>query len=110
MNLTRIALAVFVVASSSALAEEPPLAPTWSLGAGLSFGFGGVYGLGGLGSATPGGLGGLGGATAGGLSVLAYGYPALAPNVSLERQFSTRFALGLGLEAGVNTSSTVGAT
>lgn len=47
-------------------------------------------------------LGGLGGLT------LGYGYPSLAPNVSLERVFSSRFALGLGLEGGLNTSSTVG--
>lgn len=105
MTLTRMALVVVVVTSSAALSEEPLLTPTWSLGAGLSFGSAGAYGLGGLVGATPGGLGG----TVGGLSV-GYGYPSVAPNVSLERQFSTRFALGLGLEAGVNTSSTVGAT
>lgn len=109
MTFTPLALVVFVVTSSTALAEEPLLTPTWSLGAGLSFGSAAAYGLGGLVGATPGGLGG---ATAGGLSVLASPYLSVAPNVSLERQFSTRFALGLGLglEAGVNTSSTVGAT
>lgn len=113
MHNARIALAVFVVtASSSAFAQNPPvepsrpLAPTWSLGAGISFGFfGGLASLGGLagvGSTPAGGLGGL--TTSGGFTV------AASPNVSLERVFSSRFALGLGLEGGFNAGDTVGAT
>lgn len=101
MTLTRIAFASLVVTASFARAEEPDLTPTWSLGAGLSYSFGGgLLGLGGLGTAAPGGLGGL--------TVLAY--PSLVPNVSLERAFSNHFALGLGVEAGVSTTSMVGAT
>lgn len=100
MTLTRIVAAIVVIITTSARAAEPELEPTWSLGAGFSYGFGGLLGLGGMGTASPGGLGGLG--------VLAS--PSLVPNVSLERAFSNHFALGLGLEAGVSTSSTVGAT
>lgn len=113
MTLTRIAISLFLVTSASALAERPEaeasqrLAPTWSLGTGLSFGSGSVGasagGLGGL-AATPGGVGGLGGLTTG----FGAGF-AVVPNVSLERVFSSRFALGVGVEAGVSTNSTVGA-
>ncbi len=108
MTLSRLTVAVLVVTASASRAEPPEdessrLAPTWSLGAGLSFGPGGSFGLGGLASLGPsGGLGGLG--------VLTLANASVTPNVSLERVFSSRFALGLGLEGGVNTSSTVGAT
>lgn len=107
MTLTRITVAVLVVIATTSLAEEqePLTGPTWSLGAGLSLAFGGTLGPG----AMLGGLGGLGGATPGGLGGLSTASASLAPNVSLERMFSSRFALGLGLEGAVTTSATVGA-
>ncbi|MBM4776425.1 MAG: hypothetical protein GQE15_01870 [Archangiaceae bacterium] len=98
MTLPRIAAAVLAVTAAFAHAEEPDLEPTWSLGAGLSYTFGGgLLGLGALGTAS-GGLGGLTVASS----------PSLTPNVSLERAFSSHFALGLGVEAGTNSISVVG--
>jgi hypothetical protein len=104
MNLPRLVVIAVVVASAPSRADEPaaapPFVPTWSLGAGLTLGsqyFGGLLGTGGLG-------------VLGGLGTLTYAYPGIAPNVSIERAFSSRFALGLGLEAAVGTSTTVGST
>lgn len=74
----------------------PPLAtPTWSLGAGLSFFASGVSG--GIAATTPNGLAPL--------------TSPVTPSVSVERLFSPRFALGLGLEGTVqNVSTNRGAT
>lgn len=96
MTLTRIVVATVVVIATTARAAEPELEPTWSLGAGLSYGFGGLLGLVAASPDSPG--------------LVALASPSLVPNVSLERAFSNHFALGLGLEAGVSTRSTVGST
>jgi hypothetical protein len=102
MNLPRLAVIAVVAAAASSRADEPhqpqavpPFTPTWSLGAGLTFG-----------SAYAGLLVGAG--ALGGLGSLTYASPGVAPNVSIERAFSSRVALGLGLEAAVGTSTTVG--
>lgn len=96
---------LFVVVGVRAFADpvaagpaERPLAPTWSIGAGLSFGFGGLAFGGGLGS-IPGATPSLGGLIA---------VSGASPSVSLERMFSHQFALGVGLEGNVSTNSTVG--
>lgn len=104
MILAPVAATFVLVGVSASVDASPPapaetaLAPTWSIGAGLGFGFF-VGGIGTLPGALPSAPGGLGLWSGG-----------LAPSVSIERMFSHRFALGFGLEGTVTTSSTVGSS
>ncbi len=99
----RLMLAVVLLAAPT-FAEElaappsppatPTIAPTWSIGAGLTFFAPSSQIL-----ATGSGLGGL--------TTLSTTTP-VSPSVSIERLFSSQFALGFGLEASLQSSSVTG--
>ncbi len=104
----RLALITLILFSVHARADElatppaPPVPtpspltpPTWSVGAGLTF-FAPTT------TQTVAAAGGLGG-----LSALTTTTP-ISPSVSVERLFSPQFALGLGLEASLQSSSITG--
>lgn len=104
----RLMLAVVLLAAPT-FAEElaappsppatPTIAPTWSIGAGLTFFAPSSTQLLAAGTA---GLGSLGG-----LTTLTATTP-VSPSVSIERLFSPGFALGFGLEASLQSSSVTG--
>lgn len=103
--VTHVALAQ--VPGPEAVATNPPLAeakadpPRWSLGTGVGVGFGGFTYVGSLSAvgAAPAGAGGLGAlGSLGG---------TITPSVSLERVFTPRFALGLGLDGTIATTTVV---